>query len=64
VFSGSASLSDRTVTGEIVHGTMTAHNTFEEPDCVTKQAFQDIQKTDTGLSLQIPACSVLKITVQ
>ena len=64
VFSGSASLSDRTVTGEIVHGTMTAHNTFEEPDCVTKQAFQDIQKTDSGLSLRIPACSVLKITVQ
>lgn len=36
------------VEGEILTGTMDAHNTFDEPDVVKKQKFSDVEITDAG----------------
>ncbi|MCD8022797.1 MAG: alpha-N-arabinofuranosidase [Lachnospiraceae bacterium] len=52
------------VTGEILTGAMTAHNTFEAPETVKSEALTDIQRTEKGLKFTIPACSVVLITVK
>ncbi len=52
------------VLGEIVHGEMQDKNTFEKPDCVKVQAFDDVEKTAHGLKFVIPARSVLHLVVR
>ena len=51
------------VTGEIVTGKMNAHNTFDAPDTVHTESF-DAEITADGLKFNIPACSVLHLTVE
>ncbi len=52
------------VEGTILHGAMNAHNTFEEPENVAEKAFQEFTLTERGLSLTIPACSVLMLRIR
>ena len=52
------------VTGEIVTGAMQAHNTFENPEQVTKKEFKDVTVTDAGLKFTIPACSVVHLAIK
>ncbi len=52
------------VKGEIVCGGMRDKNTFEEPDAVRVKAFEDVQRTRTGLGFTIPGCSVLHLAVR
>lgn len=52
------------VTGEIVTNEMHAMNTFEEPETVHAEAFNNVELTDKGLKFTIPACSVLHLAVK
>ena len=48
----------RQVTGSILSGNMTAHNTFDQPDNVKEQDFTAYTLTDRGnIALTLPACS-------
>lgn len=49
------------VTGEIVTGQMSAHNTFENPEVVTKKAFDDITVSEEGVRFTISACAVVHL---
>ncbi len=51
------------VSGRIVTGDMQAKNTFEEPEQVKVESFDQIKLKDGKLQLEIPACSVVEITV-
>ena len=51
------------VTGEIVTGKMNAYNTFDAPDTVHTESF-DAEITADGFKFNIPACSVLHLTVE
>ncbi len=54
----------RQVTGSILAGNMTAHNTFDQPDNVKEQDFTAYTLTDQGnIALTLPACSVLHLKV-
>ena len=54
----------RQVTGSILSGNMTAHNTFDQPDNVKEQDFTAYTLTDRGnIALTLPACSVLHLKV-
>lgn len=52
------------ITAEIVTGEMHTMNTFEEPENVTIQSFEGVEKTEDGIFFTIPACSVLHIAVK
>ena len=43
---------------------MQAHNTFEDPDHVTEQAFTGYEVTADGITVTLPACSVTEIRVK
>ncbi len=47
--------------GSVVTEEMHAKNTFEEPDCVTEKALEDLTLTPHGVKTTIPACAVLMI---
>lgn len=47
------------VKATILTDQMDAHNTFEEPERVKEEVFDNYLLTDRGVSLQIPACSVV-----
>ena len=47
----------------ILRGAMDAKNTFEEPDAVQSEEYK-VELTDGGLSFTVPACSIVKITVE
>lgn len=49
--------------GQLLCGNMTDHNTFDEPDKVTPTAFEDIKLSDTGFTVNLPACSVASICI-
>jgi len=51
------------VKGEIVTGKMNAHNTFDAPETVKVQAFDDVKASGNELCFAIPACSVLHLTL-
>ncbi len=51
------------VSARILTGAMTDKNTFEEPDAVHSEAFE-LKLEDGKLNFTIPACSILKITVE
>ncbi len=52
------------VCAQIVTGKMDDKNTFEAPEVVKVQNFDQVAKTDKGVSFTIPACSVMHITVK
>lgn len=52
------------VSAQIVTGAMDAKNTFEDPEVVKVEAFDQVEKTDKGISFTIPACSVMHIAVK
>ena len=47
-----------------VTGTMDAHNTFENPEVVKEDDFKDYEKTDCGLKVKLPACSVVTLRIK
>ena len=57
-----------TISGEILCDEMTAHNTFDYPGRVTKKIFSDfemaVQDENTKVKFLLPACSVLRITIE
>ncbi len=52
------------VTGRIVTGTMSAHNTFDDPEAVKPEPFQNVEITEDGIRFTIPRCSVIALTVE
>lgn len=52
------------VKGYIVSGLVNAYNTFEEPENVTEKEFKDFTLTKRGLSLTVPACSVMMLRIK
>lgn len=50
--------------GEILVNTMSAKNTFDAPEVVMLEKFNDIKKTERGIQFTIPPCSVLHIVVK
>jgi len=52
------------VTGEIVTGAMNAHNTFDAPENVKLESFDDAKITESGLTVKLPARSVVKLSVK
>ena len=53
-----------TVQAAILTGTMQAHNTFDEPDAVKEEEFEGVKLTQKGLSLTVPACSVVSLRIR
>ena len=53
-----------TVQAAILTGTMQAHNTFDEPDVVKEEEFEGVKLTQKGLSLTVPACSVVSLRIR
>jgi len=54
----------KSVKGTILTNDMKAYNTFENPDNVRPEDFKDYKITDKGISLKIPACSVLHLEIE
>lgn len=53
------------IKARILTGAMTAHNTFDEPDCVKEEGFTDYRITKAGdLAVELPACSVVQIEIR
>lgn len=50
--------------GEIVTGAMDDHNTFDEPEVVKTAEFTGFTKSDKGLTVKLPARSVVKLSIQ
>ncbi len=49
---------------QILTGGMHDKNTFEDPEAVGCTAFEEITRTEEGFSLKLPACSVVRITLE
>jgi alpha-N-arabinofuranosidase len=52
------------VSGRILTGDMTAHNTFDNPGTVGVSAFAGFEKVNDRLCFTIPRCSVMEITLK
>ncbi len=52
------------ISGTIITADMGAFNTFDEKENVVEKPFNDVKKTDKGISFKMPACSVVKITLK
>ena len=52
------------IKAQIVTQEMHAKNTFEDPENVTVQPFEDVEKVHAGIRFTIPACSVLHIALK
>jgi alpha-N-arabinofuranosidase len=50
--------------GEILTGEIHQKNTFQEPENVKKEAFTDLKISGEQISLVLPGCSVLHLTVE
>ena len=48
----------------VVTGKMADHNTFENPEVVKEAELTDYSKTDNGIKITIPACSVLMLRLK
>lgn len=57
-------LAPEKIEASVVKGAMNAYNTFEQTDAVKEEAFTEITQTANGLSLTVPACSVVSIRVK
>ena len=47
----------------ILNGKMDAYNTFDEPENVKEEVYTNVSITDDGVSLVIPACSVISMEI-
>jgi alpha-N-arabinofuranosidase len=54
----------QTVSARILTNECHAHNTFELPDTVKIEAFDDVKITNEGFNFTIPACSVMELTIE
>lgn len=54
----------KSVKGEIVTDKMNAYNTFDTPEVVKACEFKDFKTEGNKIKFNIPACSVMKITVK
>lgn len=54
----------KTVKGTILTNEMHKHNTFEQPDLVHPENFENCNITPDGLKFVIPSCSVLHLEVE
>lgn len=54
----------KSVQARILCNKFDACNTFEAPNAVTIESFDDVKITKAGLDFTIPACSVLELTVE
>ena len=53
------------ITGQILTAdTITAHNTFKNPGVVEPASFQDVSVTDSGFVAEVPAKSIVVLTVE
>lgn len=52
------------VTAAIVTDRMDAYNTFDNPDNVKEETFEDFKITDRGITFTMPACSVVQFRVR
>ncbi len=48
----------------VVAGTMNAHNTFEAPETVKEEEFKDYRKTESGIAVKLPKCSVVMLRIK
>ncbi|HEY8500538.1 MAG TPA: alpha-L-arabinofuranosidase C-terminal domain-containing protein, partial [Clostridia bacterium] len=51
------------ITGRVLTGDMAEHNTFEEPDRVKPKEFSSFSITEKGFYLEIPAVSVVSLSL-
>ena len=51
------------VKAAILTGEMHACNTFDQPETVKEEVFEDVELTDRGVSFTIPACSVVSLEI-
>jgi len=54
----------KSVTGTILTNDMRAYNTFDNPNNVCSKEFDGYKITDNGVSINIPACSVLHLELE
>ena len=52
------------VTAAIVTNKMDAYNTFDNPDNVKEEVFEEFRITDRGITFTMPACSVVQFRVR
>lgn len=52
------------IQGRILTGAISDHNTFEAPEQVKPKAFEQYSMTDKGLTFEIPAVSVVSLTLK
>lgn len=58
-----AGLDAKSVTAKILTNKYNAFNTFEAPNTVKIEDFKDITTTADGFRFEIPACSVMELTI-
>lgn len=58
-----AGMNAKSVTAKILTNRYNALNTFDAPESVKIEAFKDITTTADGLRFEIPACSVMELTI-
>lgn len=56
--------SAKNVTARILTGDMHDKNTFEDAEKVTVKPFDAVRVTETGLTMTLPACSVVEVTIR
>lgn len=58
-----AGFAGKTASARILSNEVHAHNTFDEPECVTIKDW-DVSLCNNQISLQIPPCSVVSVTIE
>ena len=56
--------SAKNVIARILTGDMHDKNTFEDAEKVTVKPFDAVRVTETGLTMTLPACSVVEVTIR
>ncbi len=52
------------IEASVVTGAMNAHNTFENADVVKTEELKNVEITETGIKVTLPACSVVLLRVK
>ena len=47
-----------------ITGKMNAHNTFGDPDAVKEESFTAYEKTESGITVSLPPCSVVSLCLE
>ncbi len=50
------------VEGQIVKGAMDSCNTFEKPETVAVESFEDVKLNENGFVATLPACSIIRLS--